>query len=86
MRVIHTQLIYASSERTVYAAAVVDCRWTNKERGKWTGKHIEDTGAKFETTGSTWSQSDREKADALSRAEAARLKLPAGPDVFPFAR
>ena len=85
MKVVHTMLVRTNGDKATYAAQIVVCRWRDKERRKWSGKSIKNTGAEFECSRpygerqKTW-----DECDALSRSEAARLGLPAGPDVFPF--
>ena len=53
MKVVHVGMVYASSGKTVYAAQVVACRWRDKAAGKWTGRHVEDTGARLTFEGRT---------------------------------
>ena len=86
MYVIHTSLVFASSEKTIYSADVVSCRWVNKARGRWSGRLMRATGRKLEVSGSepVHSADVRARCDALSRQVAAELGMAAGPDIFPF--
>ena len=85
MNVIHTGMVYTDGTRTVYSAQIVSCRWRDRARGKWSGRHVADTGARFEHVSDGIHGDDaRAKCDELARSEARRLGLPAGPDTFPF--
>ena len=89
MKVIHTMMVRCGSGiPTHYVAQIVNCRWTNKERGKWSGRALADTVYSFDipVDVSLLSNDVSARCDAMSRMVAAELGLPAGPDVFPFAR
>lgn len=82
MKVIHTSLkMCGAGIPTTYAVNIVDCR-RGRTPGRWSGRHVEvvETFA-FE---GTYAES-RKVCDAKSREVAARLGMPAGPDVFPYA-
>ena len=87
MYVIHTMLIRAGSGiPTTYAAQVVACRWTNKNKGKWTGRAMRDTGDYLTLPEGVpvHAVEVRAQCDALSDAVAKRMNMKSGPDFFPF--
>ena len=88
MYVIHTMLSRAGSGiPTTYAAQVVSCRWTNKQRGKWSGRSMRDTGDYLTIPEGVQVHAAevRAQCDALSTTVAKRLGMKSGPAFFPFA-
>ncbi len=86
MKVVHCIMVSSGAGiPTTYAAQVLACRWRDQRSGEWHGRMVADTGARLELPSDLDAAERRREADALARAEAARLGLPAGPDVFPFA-
>ena len=86
MYVIHCSLKQYGNNVAVYGTDVVSARWTNKARGKWSGRVIRETGDSFELIGgSVHSAEARAKCAAFAREVAARLGMASGPDTFPFA-
>ena len=90
MKVVHWGMIFSDGKRSTYGTHVSDCRWRNKARGQWSGRILDDTGARVTLDVGQWrvagDQARRQQLDDLARSEAARLGLPAGPDIFPFAK
>ena len=89
MKVVHWSTVVSGGGQTTYATHVSNCRWTDKARGRWSGRMIEDTGARVTLANSQWQIATdperRQILDDLARSEAVRLGLPAGPDLFPYA-
>lgn len=87
MKVVHTTMIRCGSDiPTTYEASILDCRWINKNRGKWKAKFVSGTGH-FITKPCEVSYVDKAvqaECDALSRKLAAELGIKAGPDFFPY--
>mgnify|MGYP001579336596 CR=1 FL=1 len=88
MKVVHWGMIYTDGHQSVYGTHVSICLWRNRDRGQWSGRILYDTCARLTLDKCQWDvAADRERRtelDELARREAARLGLPAGPDVFPF--
>jgi hypothetical protein len=86
MKVIHTSLCYHGNGKSIYRASIVSARWTNKEKRRWSGRTLRDTGDWIVILDSE--EMTREQicaaCDSLSRSVAERLGMPAGPDTFPF--